>query len=508
MAIETGTRGMSGGFRLFFSIKRGVNAVRVSRGPGIDTKGCGFLRIETITKNGWTGWVLLIGLGPAALRADLLYFEQGGRVQLPATSSPDGTVRLDAPDGPVVFLRSDFRKVVPGYWPERDWPRRCAAARSGGAEARFAATWWALENGLTPQAVAMLGEAYAADPNHPTTARMMAALDRLGRTGAGEDTASDPDLGPIRRALGVSFEVARGPHVLLLHQHAEAEAAGRLELLERVVQSYYLLFAASGLELPVPGRRLVSAWFAEHRDYLAFLHAEGADAFRTTLGYYHPTLDVVLTYDARSGPAQRQARDAIAARLIEINRLAAGDRRDGLRREAERRQLLLEMERRSVELGTATHEMVHLLVAQSGLAPRHDDFPLWLHEGLAAQFEVVRGGRWAGFGRAHDLRLPDWRSLDSKPRLKPLLRDSGFGHGYRRDAYAAAWALVYYLRQKHPSRFVTFLDLLRTPDPEVRSREDRTVAHFHTSFGDDLDALEADWHSTLAALRTPLEEAL
>src|SRR3954454_3297481 len=171
--------------------------------------------------------------------------------------------------------------------------------------------------------------------------------------------------------------------------------------------------------------------------------------------------------------------------------MAAGDRRDGLRREAERRQLLLEMERRSVELGTAAHEMVHLLVARSGLAPRHDVFPLWLHEGLAAQFEVVRGGRWAGFGRAHDLRLPDWRGIDPGPRLGPLLRDSGFGHGYQRDAYAAAWALVYYLRQKHPAQFVTFLDLLRSPDPEVRPREDRTVAHFRAAFGEDLHALEA-----------------
>jgi hypothetical protein len=347
----------------------------------------------------------------------------------------------------------------------------------------------------------MLREAHSADPGHPATARMIATLDRLDRPG------TDPDLGPLRSALGTSFEVARGPHVLLLHQHGEAEAAGRVELLESVVRSYYLLFAAHGLELPAPGRRLVSAWFAEQRDYLAFLHAEGADAFRTTLGYYHPTLDAVLTYDTRSSPARRQARDAIAERLVGLDRPADGDDRDRLRREALRRQLLLEMERRSVELGTAAHEMVHLLVARSGLAPRHDDFPLWLHEGLAAQFEVVRGGRWAGFGRAHDLRLPDWRRLDPRPRLGPLLRDSGFGHGYRRDAYAAAWALVYYLRQKHPDRFLTFLDLLRSPDPEVRPREDRTVAHFRAAFGEDLHALEADWHRTLDGLKTPLEEA-
>ncbi len=161
-----------------------------------------------------------------------------------------------------------------------------------------------------------------------------------------------------------------------------------------------------------------------------------------------------------------------------------------------------------MELGTAAHEMIHLLVAQSGLAPRHDDFPLWLHEGLAAQFEVVRGGRWAGFGHAHDLRLPDWRKIDPPARLVPLIRDAGFGHGYQRDAYAAAWALVYYLRREHPAQFLTFLDLLRTPDAEIRPRADRTVAHFRAAFGDDLHGLEADWHRFMAQVRTPLEEGL
>ena len=42
----------------------------------------------------------------------------------------------------------------------------------------------------------------------------------------------------------------------------------------------------------------------------------------------------------------------------------------------------------------------------NSITDRFDDFPLWLHEGFAAPFEVVRGGRWAGFGHAHDLLCP------------------------------------------------------------------------------------------------------
>ena len=70
---------------------------------------------------------------------------------------------------------------------------------------------------------------------------------------------------------------------------------------------------------------------------------------------------------------------------------------------------------RDTDDGTAAHEMIHLLAANSGLLPRHNAFPVWLQEGLAMQFEVIRGGRWAGIGRSRDLRLPDWRKLASRP---------------------------------------------------------------------------------------------
>ena len=97
-------------------------------------------------------------------------------------------------------------------------------------------------------------------------------------------------------------------------------------------------------------------------------------------------------------------------------------------------------------------------------------FPYWLHEGFAAQFELIRGGRWAGISRANDLRLPDWRGLQPAARLERLVRDADFGRGYQRDLYAQAWALVYYLRTRHPDEFLTFLDLLRNPLLRTRLR--------------------------------------
>ena len=173
--------------------------------------------------------------------------------------------------------------------------------------------------------------------------------------------------------------------------------------------------------------------------------------------------------------------------------------------------MLLDLDRRSVDLGTAAHEMIHQLASDSGLVPRHNVFPVWLHEGFAAQFEVIRGGRWAGISRAHDLRLPDWRRLQTPIRLERLVRNAGFGRGYNRDLYAQAWALVYFLRTQHPQQFLTFIDLLRSPTPApsespVSAAADRVFDAFQRAFGADMDKLEDEWHRFMKTAQTPLEQ--
>ncbi|WP_406695833.1 DUF1570 domain-containing protein [Singulisphaera sp. Ch08] len=462
-----------------------------------------------------------------SVRADLVYFAKGAEAQVPVTI--EGTsVRIDIPGQTFEFLKDDFREIVSGHWPEREWKSREAAALAGGAEARAAAAWWALENGLTPQAESMLKSAHQVDPTQQPTARMVAVLALLAKP------CSDPDLDPLLRALGGASEVARGPHIVLVHQQSAEEAAERVDLLERVITTYYLLFAAQGIDLPVPARRLPSAFFAEHKDYLEFLRSQNLETFRSTRGYFHPTLNAVVAYDARSSGSLKQSREPLAARQRELatwkstlERLPSGRRLllqlrgepprtmsraqaqkylEELQRDLSRRELLLELDRRSIDLGTAAHEMVHQLVAVSGLAPHHDDFPLWLHEGLAAQFEVIRGGRWAGIGRAHDLRLPDWRAISHRTSLTLLIEDHGFGRGYQRDSYAQAWALVYYLRKEQPQQFLTFLDLLRAPDAAAPHSKNHFSSAFCRAFGDNLEEIQKGWHLYLDSLKTPLDE--
>ena len=130
---------------------------------------------------------------------------------------------------------------------------------------------------------------------------------------------TSPDL---RRHLPSTIRTLRGPHILLFHQHSDAEAAWRVESLEQVYVAYYLTLAVLGIELKTPLHRLPAMYFARGDDYRAYLKNEGAGVFIGTRGYHHPSRGLVLSYDSRSDPTFALAKQQRAEQIDRIDILA------------------------------------------------------------------------------------------------------------------------------------------------------------------------------------------
>lgn len=431
--------------------------------------------------------LLLLALN-APTRADLIRFRAGGEADLPVRVEGDAVV-IEAPSGPLRFPRSAIRSIEPRPDPAAIAADRIAEAeRQGNSDARFRAALEALEAGRTDPALDAFRSLHEADPNHPGAARVAEVLRRLEAPLPGPDPAAFAVLGPDH-----SRNDASAPHFALWIEPPR-QPGDRAAILERVLITYYVAFAARGIVLDPPRRKLVVAWYADQESYQDYLRRDGARAFLDTHGYYHPTRRLVVAHDERGrDPTRRRLADLESARA----KLPPDDPR---RRDLDRRQLLLDLQVRELEIGTAAHELIHLLVAESGLAPRFEDFPIWLHEGLAMQFEPVRGGRWAGPAGTNAQRLALWRTLPAPPPLLPLLHDDGFGRGYRAARYAAAWALVHDAWTHEPDEFLAFLDLLRVPAPPDPNRP---LAAFRTAFGPDLAAYERAWHRRMGAAGGP-----
>lgn len=453
------------------------------------------------------------------VRAELLYFREGGRLQAPIESSGQ-EIKIDLPEGVRIFARSDFAKIVDGYSPSKEWPARKAAALRGSESEQQQSIRWAVENGLSLEALEFLE---TLNPSELPLKRLKAMASRL--TGH----RAEPNLKEQTKALAGTFRTTVGRWGVLLHQHTAEEARERLEVLERVVVAFYLYWTDLGLDLKLPETLFVSAWYEKQSDYLHFLDREHASGFRGTKGYYHPTRELVVAYDTREDDAMQQSRLAIEALKSELGRVndiltrlprnarakferpgepaRSLDRqgviklRERLVADLARRQVLADLQWREVELGTAAHEMTHLLIVKSGLASRFDAFPLWLHEGLASQFETIEGGRWSGIAKPHPLRLPDYRTITPTPRLAPLANDVGLGQGYSRDAYAACWSFVNYAIHERPTEFLTFIASIQGPGVPTRTRIDL----LRRAFGQDVPDLERDWHAWIRGQQTSLE---
>lgn len=415
--------------------------------------------------------LLFLGSAGSDAPAGVIEFRAGGRVEAPVRVEGD-RVLVHAPGGPYVFPRTALRRVIAD--PEEITGGDTAETT---ATARFEAAWKALEQGRIDEVEAHIHAAKSADPRFEPTARMARMLDRLAISC---DDPNDPPAYPTGEG---AWKSARSAHILLLHQKSDAGAQARLDLLETVLKSFYLSFAARGVDLRTPSERQTAIWFPDQGSYRAALRREHAEPFLNTRGYYHPTKRFVMTYDVRDESSFRRRAEAL--------------RRSDANADAQRLKLLYELDWRTLELSAAAHELTHQLVHISGLAPRHESFPVWLHEGLAMQFETIRGGDWAGVGRLNPRQLTAWRRITPNPAIEPLLRTATVHSDAR---YNAAWALIYFLRKTHPEAFQTWLDRLRSPSATDPAAEFRAV------FGNDLTPLQRDWHAFMRALRLPAEE--
>jgi len=148
-------------------------------------------------------------------------------------------------------------------------------------------------------------------------------------------------------------------------------------------------------------------------------------------------------------------------------------------------------------VATIVHEATHQIAFNCGLHTRQSDCPLWFSEGIAVYFETpdLRSSRgWRGIGEVNWPRLKQFRSyLRRRPAdsLVTLLSDDARLKSTEagRDAYAEAWALTYFLINRHSEQYVSYLKLLSTKKAFCWDDAKTRLAEFKQVFGDDLEAL-------------------
>ena len=461
---------------------------------------------------------------PNVARADIaIYTVPGTDLQMMlqgrVTYNPGGTATIKHPRGTLHFGARDIRvHKVPS--PESIYARKLrTVTRSNDVDQFLELSKWALHNGMLDQAKSLLSQAWKVDSTHAQLRKLAGLMKYLNRTVSG-----NVELEKHARELigGRDMKSDRSRHFTLLHDCDDVEdevtrktrAEMRIELLEKVYESYFLTFAMEGEFIKPPSESLVVVLFSQHADFLHMERRLGR-SLKQVAGFYLPEENISVFYDSGTTPMYKQL-SQLNAGLARAKTEAKRTRAPGageLIRFANTIKLLVDIERESEDIKTVSHEAVHHLAGNTALFPRGKAFVRWTHEGLASFFESAKLARWNGVGTVDIDRIGYYRVLEGDPErgsLKFIVSDFGFVVetvlGNQMPAYGQAWALTHFLFNRRFDDLMKFYGAIAKMDPELEREKkgDELLRLFDESFG-DRTTLELEWRRYMRTLKTDFE---
>ena len=388
--------------------------------------------------------------------------------------------------------------------------------RAKDPEAVMKAAIWGLKKGLLPEFYKAIDKVLEMNPKHEAALRVKELKKTLR-----EPLPDNPDLEKKFRDLvkRPQMQIKMSNHYMLMHDTDDSKrskgkknmnrAEQRLDLLEKVYETFLLLFHAEDVELDIPKERQMVVLFKDFEQFKEFsvaIHPSLASA----AGFYDPISNVAYFYDFSTDEIQK----ALAPIVKQFRQIAADAKKFKNNPDAINYSkvidLVVDLQTENSDVTVVSHECTHQMAGNTGLFPRHIRTPHWVHEGLASYFEVPNDGGWAGFGAVSRRRITAYRELAKADRSKLVtnvdfvVSDQIFRLGSE-YGYAFGWALTHFMIDRHLKEFITYYRILGEVPAEVKLNPDLLVKLFHQAFPTDYKSLDAEWKGYMSELKTDLE---
>ena len=272
----------------------------------------------------------------------------------------------------------------------------------------------------------------------------------------------------LRRELGRGFEVNGTAHYVVAHPVGQRDLWN--ERFEELYRSFTHYFAVRGLRLREPEFPLVAIVFATQAEFLRYARGEGLAIGGNVLGYYSPRSNRISLFDIGAGQSTADQWQANADTII--------------------------------------HEAAHQTAYNTGVHRRFAATPRWVVEGLGTMFEAP--GVWDS--RAHTRledrinrgRLADFKAMAGNLPdgvMAAMVSSDRLFEVAPAEAYAEAWALSFFLVEKHHEKYCRYLELTAARPAFSQYGQAERLADFTKVFGSDLRLLEAHFTRFISELK-------
>lgn len=248
------------------------------------------------------------------------------------------------------------------------------------------------------------------------------------------------------------------PHYVVVGRPAAARAVG--EALEEVYDGYRWYCSTRNFKIAQPEFPLVAIVFPTRADFDAYCRADDVPPSGSLQGYYSPQTNRFVCYES----------DRVSGHI-------SGDLKD-----------------------TVAHEAIHQVAFNTGLHVRGGGMPVWVAEGLATALEPEAARRplrseSPPLDRANPERLSTFLAAargGSQIRAEQLVATDDAFDSSTLDAYAAAWALTFYLMETKPTAYGRYLKTIAARDPLDEYEPAERVEDFRAAFGSEWKMLDAE----------------
>jgi hypothetical protein len=392
------------------------------------------------------------------------------------------------------------------------------AQQASDTTAMFKACVWALKHGLLEQYFDGVKKILAMDPQHHEALRVI-ELKRKIDENIYDSSQQAKELRALVRNNGM--KIAQSKHFILLHDTPDKPAEGskkgrgeeRLELLERVYESFLLLFYSRGMELEIPKERMKVVLFNEYDDYYQFAVAQ-SPSLSSAAGFYDPVINTSVFYD--------HGTDEEFKLLQKIAKIYEKRADDAIRQKqkgqaefirfARTLKVLIQIAQENKDITLVSHEATHQMAGNTGLFPRHVLVPAWVHEGLATYFEAPGDATWAGIGAVNQDRLNWYKALEADrehSNIDFIVSDQVFdlaGNTTSRIfAYGQAWAMTHFMLENEFDKMMEYYRALGELPPNLTFSPETLQEVFTRVFGEDRKGLDQRWRAYMRGLKTDLD---
>ncbi len=457
---------------------------------------------------------------------DIVFYQVPGlpivvRLQGKATVNPGRTISYRHPKfGKLTLgMKSRETRIVRAPTNAALFTRRMGRAKM--ADDCMDASRWALRNGLLNACYEAVDRALKLDPNHEGALRVKQLKRKIDMPL--EDTGKEEQF--LRRTPSFArMKTSKSKHYILMHDTPDRpeknrklpRAQERLELLEKVYESFLLRFYSQGIELELPKERLMVVLFAEYQDYLDYATAL-SPTLSSASGFWSGDTNVAVFYDQGTHKSFKPL-VGLAKALLKQKEQAIKDRSPGARelvRMADTISLLIEISRENQDIEVVSHECTHQMAGNTGLLPRQVMAPTWAHEGLATYFETPNDASWSGVGAVNEQRLDLYKELASDrehSNMDFIMTDEIFDLAATNSStlhgYGQAWALTHFLMERHFDKLIEYYRRMGQMPPHVKLNPALLKELFYDVFGPDIPALQIEWRSYMRGLKTDIDQIL